>query len=204
MPNKAKAFTVKSDASKFATGTVLQQADINGDMHPCGYLSQSLDTAQQNYEIYDRKLLEIVCALEEWRHYLEGNPFSVHVLSDHKNIEYFCTAQKLNRRQAQWSLFLSQFDLQLQHVSGTKMVQSDILSRLQHLNKEVNDNDDIVLLPDKMFISAMDVDLANQIQTSNATDKVVLDALAAAKSGDVLPIKSTLADWTFEDGLVFY
>ena len=50
----------------------------------------------------------------------------------------------------------------------------------------------------------MDVDLANRIRTSNATDKVVLDALAAAKSGDVLPMKSTLADWIFEDGLVFY
>ena len=84
------------------------------------------------------------------------------------------------------------------------MVQSDTLSRLQHLNREVNDNDNIVLLPDKMFISLMDVDLANRIRTSNATDKVVLDALAAAKSGNVLPMKSTLADWIFEDGLVFY
>ena len=84
------------------------------------------------------------------------------------------------------------------------MVQSDTLSRLQHLNQEVNDNDNIVLLPDKMFISLMDVDLANRIRTSNATDKVVLDALAAAKSDDVLPMKSTLADWIFEDGLVFY
>ena len=91
-------------------------------MHPCRYLFQSLDAAQQNYEIYDRELLEIVRALEEWRHYLEGNPFPVCVLSDHKNLEYFHTAQKFNRRQARWSLFLSQFDLQLQHISGTKMV----------------------------------------------------------------------------------
>ena len=69
-------------------------------MHPCGYLSQSLDAAQQNYKIYDRELLGIVRALEEWQHYLEGNPFLVHVLSDHKNLEYFHTAQKLNKRQA--------------------------------------------------------------------------------------------------------
>ena len=50
----------------------------------------------------------------------------------------------------------------------------------------------------------MDVDLANQIRTSNATDKVVLDVLVAAKSGDVLPMKSTLTNWIFEKGLVFY
>ena len=60
-------------------------------MDPCGYLFQSLDAAQQNYEIYDRELLEIICALEEWQHYLEGNLFPVHILSDHKNLEYFHT-----------------------------------------------------------------------------------------------------------------
>ena len=79
-----------------------------------------------------------------------------------------------------------------------------MLSQLQHLNKKVNDNDDIVLLLNKLFISAMDVDLANQIWANNAIDKVVLDTLAAAKSSDVLPMKSILADWIFEDGLVFY
>ena len=66
MPDKVKAFTVESDALKFATGTVLRQADINGDMHPCGYLSQSLDAAQQNYKIYNRELLEIIHTLEKW------------------------------------------------------------------------------------------------------------------------------------------
>ena len=67
MPDKAKAFTVKSNASKFATGAVLRQADINGDMHPCGYLSQSLDAAQRNYEIYNRELLGIDTQAESVR-----------------------------------------------------------------------------------------------------------------------------------------
>ena len=65
MPDKAKAFMVESDASKFATGAVLRQADINGDMHPCRYLSQSLDAAQRNYEIYDREMLAIMEALKD-------------------------------------------------------------------------------------------------------------------------------------------
>lgn len=100
MPDKTKPFTIESDASKFATSAVLHQADINGDMHPCGYLSQLLDAAQWNYEIYDRELLEIVCTLEEWRHYLKGSPYPMLVLSDHMNLTYFRTAQKLNHRQA--------------------------------------------------------------------------------------------------------
>jgi len=46
-----------------------------------------------------------------------------------QNLTYFCTAQKLNRRQARWTLYLSEFDLNLIHIPGTQMVQSDSLSR---------------------------------------------------------------------------
>jgi hypothetical protein len=42
---------------------------------------------------------------------------------------YFQTAQKLNDQQARWSLYLSGFDLKLIHLPGTKMVQSNALSR---------------------------------------------------------------------------
>ena len=72
MPDKNKPFSIESDASKFATGAILRQADSNGDMHPCAYLSKSFNSAERNYGIYDRELLRIVRALTEWRHYGHG------------------------------------------------------------------------------------------------------------------------------------
>jgi len=48
---------------------------------------------------------------------------------DHKNLEYFMEAQKLNRRQARWVLYLSRFDFTLKHVLETKMGKADRLSR---------------------------------------------------------------------------
>ena len=48
---------------------------------------------------------------------------------DYKNLEYFMKAQKLNRRQAQWALYLSQFDFILKHVLGMRMGKADGLSR---------------------------------------------------------------------------
>jgi hypothetical protein len=129
MPNPTKPFIIESDASKFATGVVLQQQDDNGDWRPCGYISHSFNQTQRNYEIYDQELLGIVRVLETWRHYLQGSAHLTTILSDHKNLTYFCSAQKLNRRQARWSLFLSQFKLKLVHVPGSQMVQSDALSR---------------------------------------------------------------------------
>ena len=149
MPDTAKPFVVESDASKWATRAVLRQQGDNGEWHPCGYILYSFDATQQNYEIYDRELLGVIRALEEWRHYLQGSQFPTVVLSDHKNLTYFRTAQKLNRRQARWSVFLSDFDLKLIHVPGSKMIQSDSLSRRPDYVLEDNDNEDMILLPNR-------------------------------------------------------
>ena len=159
MPDTAKPFMVESDASKWATGGVLQQQDDNGDWHPCSFISHSFDQTQRNYEIYDHELLGIVQALETWRHYLQDSQFPTVILSDHKNLTYFRTTQKLNRRQAHWSLFLSEFDLKLIHVPGSRMIQSDSLShRPDHILNDT-DNDDVIVLPDNIFICLLDLDL---------------------------------------------
>ena len=129
LPDMYKPFMVECDASKYASGAVLQQQDSNGDWHPCAYLSKSFNKMEQNYEIYDRELLAIVWALTDWRHYLISSPHSVHIRSDHKNLTYFRMTRKLNRRQARWSLFLSEFNIKLEHVPGTRMVTSDALSQ---------------------------------------------------------------------------
>jgi len=46
MPDSTKLFVIESDAPKFATGAVIQQKDMNGDYHPCGYISHSFDATQ--------------------------------------------------------------------------------------------------------------------------------------------------------------
>jgi len=38
-------------------------------------------------------------------------------------------AQKLNRKQARWALYLSRFDFTLKHIPGSKMGKADSLSR---------------------------------------------------------------------------
>ena len=91
-----KPFIMESDASKWALGAVLRQQDMNGDWHPCAYLSKTFDQTQRNYDIANRKLLVIITALETWRHYLQGSPHTVMILSDHKNLTYFKSPQKLN------------------------------------------------------------------------------------------------------------
>src|SRR5277367_7181577 len=160
MPDMTKPFVVESDASKYASGAVLRQQDTNRDWHPCAYLSKSFNETEQNYEIYDRELLVIIRALTDWRHYLMGSPHIVTIPSDHRNLTYFRTAQKLNRRQARWSLYLSEFNVKLIHVPGKQMIQSDALSRRPDLcPDDDHDNEDKVLLSESMFINAIDLGL---------------------------------------------
>jgi len=44
-------------------------------------------------------------------------------------LEYFMKAQKLNKKQARWALYLSRFDFTLKHVPGSRMGKADSLSR---------------------------------------------------------------------------
>ncbi|KAI5116005.1 hypothetical protein M0805_004377 [Coniferiporia weirii] len=89
IPDPAKPFILETDASKVATGMVLYQTNSNGDLQPCGFISQMLGPAQQRYEVYNQELLGIIRGLEAWRHYLLGNPHTTIIWCDHKNLSYF-------------------------------------------------------------------------------------------------------------------
>jgi len=140
-------FRIKADSSDFAFGAILsQQLPREEKWHPVAFYSKSLFLMERNYEIHDKKMLAIICMLEEWRHFLEGAWHPVEIWTDHKNLEYFMTAKKLNRHQARWSLYLARFDFKLVHCPGRSMGKPDALSwRPDHGNR-ASDNEDMVLL----------------------------------------------------------
>jgi hypothetical protein len=178
MPDHTKPFQIECDASKYASGAVLTQLDSNGDRHPCAFISKTFSPTERNYEIYDRELLAIIQALEEWRHYIQGSSHTTVVLSDHKNLTYYREARKLNRRQARWSLYLSEFDIKLVHTPGHKMIQSDALSRRpDFVPDDDTDNDDMTMLLDDLFINLIDTDLQKRIASCTTMDKDAMDAL---------------------------
>ncbi|ESK95482.1 reverse transcriptase-rnase h-integrase [Moniliophthora roreri MCA 2997] len=205
MPDDRKPFIIEADASKWATGAVLKQQGSDGELHPCGYISHAFTATERNYEIYDRELLAITNALKAWEHYLLGGAHPVTVLSDHKNLTYFRTAQKLNRRQARLSLYLTQFDLRLVHVPETKMVQSDALSHRPDLvDEEENDNDDIVMLPDKLFVNVIDTELKTMLEEALPSNEFLQMTIESLIEKGMPPIKSSLQDWRTEGNLLFY
>ena len=93
-----KPFIVETYASNFAVGAILSQ-EFDGQLHPIAYISTSLTKSQKNYQIYDKELLAIKVALEEWRHYLEGARHQFIIYTDHKNLTFLRKLEMLSQRQ---------------------------------------------------------------------------------------------------------
>jgi len=146
-PQDSEPFRIKADSSDFASGAVLSQR-LPGEekWHPVAFYSKSLSPVEQNYEIHDKKMLAIIRVLEEWRHFLEEAQHPVEIWTDHKNLEYFMTAKKLNHRQVCWSLYLARFDFKLVHHPGRCMGKPDALSQRPDYDNGASDNEDVVLL----------------------------------------------------------
>jgi hypothetical protein len=100
---------IETDAFDYVSAGVLSQRDDVGVLHPVAYFSKKHSPAECNYDIYDMELMAIIKALEEWRPECEGAVYPLQLITDPKNLEYFMTKKLLNRRQAQWSEFLTRF-----------------------------------------------------------------------------------------------
>ena len=91
---------VEEDVSDYATGGVLLTKCEDGKWRLVAFISKLLNTTEQNYKIHDKEMLAVIRCLEAWRHYLEGAKLEFEIWTDYKNLQYFITSQKLNRRQA--------------------------------------------------------------------------------------------------------
>ena len=111
-------FTVITNSSGFAIGAALCQDDGKGS-RPIAYMSKKWLPAEMNYPTHERKLLAIICALKEWRHYLFGSHFTV--LTDHRPLQYLNSQPHFSARQTRWSEFLQKFDLTIDYQQGKVM-----------------------------------------------------------------------------------
>ena len=118
---------VETDASDFCTAGVLSQRSDDGVLRPVAFFSKKMSPQEVNYDIYDKELLAIIKAFEEWRPELVGS--QVQVLTDHKNLEPFMSNKRLNRRQVRWAQFLAEFDFKISYRPGKQGTKPDSLTR---------------------------------------------------------------------------
>ena len=126
--NPEKKIILKTDASDQALGSCLSQSDAEGQLHPDAYRSRKFSGPELNYDVHDKELLAIVDAFEEWQAYLEGSSHLIMVHLDHKNLSYFTTTKKLNRRQIKWTELLASYNFQIHYRKESENGRADALS----------------------------------------------------------------------------
>ena len=199
---------VEVDASDGVLGGILSQQDKDGNLKPVAYFSKRMSPAECNYEIYDKELLAIVRAFEEWRPELASTDptHPVNVLSDHRSLEYFMTTKELNRRQARWSEFLSEFQFKITYRPGKQGTKPDALTRRAG-EGPTSKNEQVLLKPVNLGqgvlpaaqtthcaqLAAMvveeELDLEDMITNAYDNDALVNSVMTALRNNEKAPSK---------------
>ena len=144
MINPEWPFVLRTDASNFAVGAVLEQvprvqgmptlADVAANRTvPVAFMSRKMTTPQQKtWTTREKEAYAVVSALEKWAGCIGDNP--VLVLSDHRTLEAWANEimedpMGPSGRRARWHLKLSRFRLTVKYTPGKYNVVADGLSR---------------------------------------------------------------------------
>jgi len=156
-------------------------------------------------------MLAVVRCLEAWRHFLEGATIKFEIWTDHKNLEYFMKAQKLNRRQARWALYLLRFNFMLKHIPGSKMGKADSLSRRLDWQVGVEkDNEDQKLVKQEWLevrktetveIIVDEVDVLEEVRKSKVRDDEMVKVVEEIKKAGVKMLRDE--EWREADGIMY-
>ena len=82
-------FRVEVDASSQGLGGVLSQKHPDGKWRTIAFISRVMSPAELNYDIYDKELLVIMYALDEWHPYLLHATETFEIWTDYRNLSYF-------------------------------------------------------------------------------------------------------------------
>ncbi|CAB1099388.1 unnamed protein product [Ectocarpus sp. CCAP 1310/34] len=143
LPNWLEPFTLHTDASLIAAGSVLTQQVENREA-PVGYASKRLSRSEEKLSSNDREVLGVLYALEHFKVYLQHRQFTL--ITDCAALMWLFTSQKLSSKMHRWALKMMAYDMVLKWRKGTDHVVPDALSRLRR--KGLGEPDVDTTLPD--------------------------------------------------------
>ena len=120
------------------------------------------------------------------------------------------SSQKLNQRQAKWTLYLSRFDFMLKHVLESSMERADSLSRCpdQQIGVKRNNEDRMLVKKEWLEVRAIqvieiiikEINLLEKIKKSKVKDNKVIKVVEEMKQAGVKMLKDK--EQQKENGLI--
>ena len=100
---------------------------------------------------------------------------------------------------ARWMLYLSEFDIKLVHIPGKKNIQADALSRRPDLRPEGTDNENVIVLPEHLFVNLINIELQRRIANTGNMDYEAAEAIKGLLGEGLNEAKRDLEDWEVEE-----
>ena len=128
-----KGFVLRTDASDYAVGAVLEHVRDDGTHVPVAFWSRILAEGQRRtWTAREKETYAIVCALRKWSGHIGLQP--VVVCTDHQSLqswhkEHVDTPSGPAARRARWHETFAKFDLSVVYVPGKDNTVADCLSR---------------------------------------------------------------------------
>jgi transposase InsO family protein len=172
-PDYKLKFILTTDACDSGIGGVLSQC-IEGVEKPVQFLSRTLNHTERKYATTHKECLAIIWCIEECRHYLIGNRFTIR--TDHNALKWLMSVKDHNAQLMRWALMLLEYEFEIIHVKGKTNVVADALSRApinlistvieeQKLMEKVSEDESKITEAD--MISGDKIELIKQMQTQD-------------------------------------
>jgi len=123
LPNFSQGFVIECDASGIGLGAILSQQN-----QPVAYFSEALKGSSLTLSTYEKEMLAIVKAIQKWRPYLLGKPFTIR--TDQRSLKYLLEQRITTPAQARWLSKILGYDYVIEYKKGTENQGADSLSRV--------------------------------------------------------------------------
>jgi len=150
--NSIREAILKTDFLNYVNDEVLSQYDNEDILHSVIFYSKNMILAECNYEIYDKKLLIIICCLKHWCSELKCTDISIKIFINHLNLKYFMIIKELIRWQTRWVEKLSEYNFKIIYQSEKQNLKVNALIRMSDI-KSIEANNDWKLYQHQMLLS---------------------------------------------------
>lgn len=111
-PDTEEPFIVHISSSTIGLGAILSQKDGEGDEHPVLFASRTLRGAEPRYTSAELDCLALVYALDQFKPFIYGVPFTV--ITNSPAINWLMDSSNPTSRQVKWKTFLNDFEFDIE------------------------------------------------------------------------------------------
>ena len=111
----------KTDSLNFAISNIIFKLFKNEKWHSVIYWFKKMIFSKRNYVVKKQKLLIIVEACKQWKHYVKNSKHFIKIIINYASFRIFIIIKILNRKKIRWWKRLFELNLKIKHKSNKKI-----------------------------------------------------------------------------------